>query len=63
MASADGTKFQEEHPEYDINWSNQVVASADAAGIAKQDPTVAADVFAFASDQLGTLLDAGAIGR
>lgn len=63
MASADGTKFQEEHPEYDINWSNQVVASADAAGIAKQDPTVAADVFAFASDQLGTLLDAGAIGQ
>lgn len=56
-------EFQEQHPEYDITWKNQVVASADAAGIAKQDPTVAADVFTFASDQLGTLLDAGAIGQ
>lgn len=55
--------FQEEHPEYNITWKNQVVASADAAGVAKQDPTVAADVYSFASDQLGTLLDAGAIGQ
>ncbi len=55
--------FEEEHPEYNITWSNQIVASADAAGVAKQDPTVAADVYTFASDQLGTLLDAGAIGQ
>lgn len=55
--------FQEEHPEYNITWKNQVVASTDAAGVAKQDPTVAADVYSFASDQLGTLLDAGAIGQ
>ncbi|MBW3082658.1 extracellular solute-binding protein [Bifidobacterium phasiani] len=55
--------FEEEHPEYNITWKNQVVASADAAGVAKQDPTVAADVYTFASDQLGTLLDAGAIGQ
>lgn len=56
-------RFEQEHPEYSITWKNQVVASADAAGIAKQDPSVAADVYTFASDQLGTLLDAGAIGQ
>ena len=56
-------QFEQDHPEYRITWKNQVVASADAAAIAKQDPTVAADVYTFASDQLGTLLDAGAIGQ
>lgn len=56
-------QFEQDHPEYRITWKNQVVASADAATIAKQDPTVAADVYTFASDQLGTLLDAGAIGQ
>ena len=55
--------FQKEHPEYDITWKNQVVASADASNLAKQDPTVAADVYSYASDQLGTLLDANAIGQ
>lgn len=55
--------FEQQHPEYSITWKNQNVASADAAGIAKQDPTVAADVYTFASDQLGTLLDAGAVGQ
>lgn len=56
-------QFEQDHPEYRITWKNQVVASADAAAIAKQDPTVAADVYTFASDQLGTLLDTGAIGQ
>lgn len=56
-------QFEQDHPEYRITWKNQVVASADAAAIAKQDPTVVADVYTFASDQLGTLLDAGAIGQ
>ena len=55
--------FEQQHPEYSITWKNQNVASADADGIAKQDPTVAADVYTFASDQLGTLLDAGAAGQ
>lgn len=56
-------EFQKRHPEYNITWQNQVVASADAATIAKQDPTVAADVYTFASDQLGTLVQAGAVGQ
>lgn len=55
--------FQKEHPEYDITWKNQVVSSVDASNLAKQDPTVAADVYSYASDQLGTLLDANAIGQ
>lgn len=57
------SEFEKRHPEYDITWKNQVVAAADAATIAKQDPTVAADVYTFASDQLGTLIDAGAVGQ
>lgn len=56
-------EFQKRHPEYDITWNNSVIASADAATIAKQDPTVAADVFMYASDQLGTLKEANAIAR
>ncbi|NMM94875.1 ABC transporter substrate-binding protein [Bifidobacterium sp. DSM 109957] len=56
-------EFAKLHPEYDITWNNQVISSADAATIAKQDPTVAADVFMYASDQLGTLKEANAIAR
>ena len=65
--------FQEEHPEYNITWKNQVVASADAAGVAKQDPTVAADVYSFRlrpaghpagrrGDRPGQRSDDGAVG-
>ena len=32
--------FEQQHPEYSITWKNQNVASADAAGIAKHDPTM-----------------------
>ncbi|MFT3943343.1 MAG: ABC transporter substrate-binding protein [Ancrocorticia sp.] len=56
-------EFEKQHPEYDITWTNEVVASANAASNAKQDPTVAADVYAFPSDQLGTLIESGALGR
>lgn len=55
--------FEQAHPEYDITWNNAVVSSADAPTTAKQDPSAAADVYVYASDQLGTLLDAGAIGQ
>lgn len=55
--------FEEEHPEYDITWNNAVVSSADAPTMMRQDPSAGADVYVYASDQLGTLLDAGAIGQ
>lgn len=54
--------FEEEHPEYDITWKNQVVSSADASTVAKQDPMVAADVYTFAAPD-GSLLDAGVLGQ
>lgn len=50
--------FEKEHPEYKITWKNSVVTSADAATTVKQDPAAAADVYQFASDQLGALVDA-----
>ncbi|OFQ97702.1 extracellular solute-binding protein [Alloscardovia sp. HMSC034E08] len=55
--------FEKEHPEYKITWKNSVVTSADAATTVKQDPAAAADVYQFASDQLGALVDAQAIGE
>ena len=57
------TAFQKAHPEYTITWKNSVVAEGDAATTVKQDPTAAADVYMFANDQLGTLIDAKAIGQ
>ena len=55
--------FEKAHPEYNMTWKNSVVAEGDAATTVKQDPTAAADVYMFANDQLGTLIDAKAIGQ
>lgn len=55
--------FEEAHPDYDISWRNDVVSAADAATTVAQDSSAAADVYVFANDQLGSLLDAGAIGQ
>ena len=54
--------FKQAHPEYNITFKNSVVSEADAGTTVKQDPSAAADVYLFASDQLGTLIDAKAIG-
>ncbi|GAA4163798.1 extracellular solute-binding protein [Gryllotalpicola daejeonensis] len=54
--------FAKAHPEYTITWKNAVVAEGDAATTVKQDPSSAADVYMFANDQLGTLVEANAIG-
>lgn len=55
--------FEKAHPEYKITWKNDVVSEGDASKTVQTDPASAADVYMFASDQLGTLLDAGAIGQ
>ncbi|RSX53393.1 ABC transporter substrate-binding protein [Bifidobacterium dolichotidis] len=55
--------FQKKHPEYNITWKNDVVSEADAAKQVKTDPSAAADVYMFANDQLGTLIDLKAIGE
>lgn len=56
-------EFEKAHPEYKITWKNDVVSEGDAAKTVKQDPSAAADVYMFANDQLGGLLDLKAIGE
>ena len=56
-------KFAEAHPEYDITFVFEVCSEGDAGKMVTQDPSAAADVYAFANDQLGTLLQANAIAR
>ena len=55
--------FADAHPEYNITWTNNVVSEGDAAKQVQTDPAAAADVYLFANDQLGTLVDLGAIGQ
>ena len=56
-------KFAEAHPEWDITFVFEVCAEGDAGTMVTKDPSAAADVYAFANDQLGTLLQANAIAR
>ncbi|MDR2565383.1 MAG: extracellular solute-binding protein [Bifidobacteriaceae bacterium] len=54
--------FEKAHPEWKITWKNSVVSEGDAATTVKQDTSAAADVYMFANDQLGNLVEASAIG-
>ena len=56
-------KFEEAHPEYNITWDIAVCGEGDAASIVKNDPAAAADVFFYANDQMGTLIEAGALAK
>ena len=56
-------QFEAAHPEYDITWDNGVCPEGDAATMVTADPAAAADVYMFANDQLGTLLQAGALAK
>ena len=55
--------FAKDHPEYNITWKNDVVSEGDASKQVSTDPSAAADVYMFASDQLGVPMDAKAIGQ
>ena len=55
--------FEEAHPEYAITWDNGVCPEGDAATMVTADPAAAADVYMYANDQLGTLLQAGALAK
>ena len=55
--------FEEAHPEYNITWDNGVCPEGDAATMVTADPAAAADVYMYANDQLGTLLQAGALAK
>ena len=56
-------KFAEAHPEYKITWKFGVCSEGDAGTKVTQDPSTAADVYMFANDQLGTLIQANAIAK
>ena len=56
-------KFEAAHPEYAITWDIGVCGEGDAAGIVKNDPAAAADIFLYANDQMGTLIEAGALAK
>ena len=56
-------KFAAAHPEYDITWNFGVCSEGDAGTKVTQDPSTAADVYMFATDQLGALIQAGAIAK
>lgn len=55
--------FEKAHSEYKITWKNDVVSEADAINKVKEDASAAADVYMFSNDQLGGLMDVGAIGE
>ena len=55
--------FEEAHPEYNITWDVGVCGEGDAGTLVKNDPAAAADVFFYANDQMGTLIEAGALAK
>ncbi len=56
-------KFNDAHPEWKITFRYGVCSEADAAIKVTTDVSAAADVYMYASDQLGTLLDAQALAQ
>ena len=55
--------FAAEHPEYNITWKTEIVGEDKCQEAVLKDVGEAADVFMFASDQLPSLVEAGAIAR
>ena len=56
-------KFNEAHPEWNITFTYEVCGEGDAGNNVTKDPSAAGDVYFFANDQLGVLLQAQAIAR
>lgn len=55
--------FDEAHPEWDITFEYGVCSEGDAATQVGKDPSAAADVFFYANDQIGTLLQSNALAQ
>ena len=56
-------KFDEDHPEWEITFEYGVCGENDAATKVTNDVSAAADVFMYASDQLGTLMNSQALAQ
>ena len=55
--------FEKAHPEYKITWQLGVCPEGDAKTMVTTDVSAAADVFMYANDQLGTLIEAEALAE
>ena len=55
--------FAEAHPEYNITWVTEIVGEDKCQESVLKDVGAAADVYMFASDQLPSLVEAGAIAK
>ena len=55
--------FAAAHPEWNITFNYGVCAEGDAATMVGKDPSAAADVFFYANDQIGTLLQSNALAQ
>lgn len=55
--------FEAAHPEYKITWTTEVVGEDKCQESVLKDVGAAADVFMYASDQVNSLVEAGAIAR
>ena len=56
-------QFNAAHPEWNITFVYEVCPEGDASKNVVQDVSAAADVYMFANDQLGTLMQANAIAQ
>ena len=56
-------KFAEAHPEWNITFQYGVCSEGDAQKNVTADPSAAADVYFYANDQLGTLMQSQAIAQ
>ena len=54
--------FAAQYPQYEITWTNKNINEGDAATQITKDPSSAPNVYMFANDQLGSLVQAKAIG-
>ena len=55
--------FNKAHPKWKLTFDYGVCSEADAGKVVSQDPSAAADVYMYANDQLGQLIDAKAIAQ
>ena len=55
--------FEKAHPEYKITWELGVCPEGEAKTMVTTDVSAAADVFMYANDQLGALIDAEALAE
>lgn len=56
-------QFNDAHPEWNITFTYEVCSEGDAGTNVAQDVSAAADVYMFANDQLGILVQANAIAQ